>query len=286
MMGFIKKVAAKNNFHACFVPTLAGLGKGTIWECGECSDIWTVKTCFGEYETYLDWCRTTSNGRKVPFLSAYRFPTRRQKAPTSHDLNRQHRISVMLEELEVPASVLDVISLKNPAAHAPYHGYQHLLTVALNCKEAAEYHELDRATTRALVIAALFHDYGHLLQQTVQDARNIEAAVAGAMRLLPEIMADISEDEMALVVSLIHATEFPHREAGTLAEKIIQDADMMQTLEPDGQLFLRGLGEERGRIITVEQNEAFLDTYPGNTEWGRARLHPLNAGLEDAVPHG
>lgn len=96
-MGFIKKVAAKKNFHACLVPSLAGLGKGNVWECGECSDLWTVKTCFGEYETYLDWCRTTSDGKKVPFLSAYRFPTRRQKAPTSHDLNRVHKTTATLE---------------------------------------------------------------------------------------------------------------------------------------------------------------------------------------------
>lgn len=282
-MGFIKKVAAKKSFHACLVPSLVGLTKGTVWECGECSDIWSIKTCFGEYETYLDWCRTTSDGKKVPFLSAYRFPTLRQKAPTSHDLNRQNKAASMLEKMDIPASLLDVVSLKNPAAHAPYHGYQHLLTVALNCKEAAEYHELDRATTRALIIAALFHDYGHLLQQTVQDARNIEAAVTGAMRFLPEIITSISETEMTLVLSLIQSTEFPHKEAETLAGQIIQDADMMQTLEPDGDRFLDGLGAERGRRITVEQNEAFLDTYPGNTEWGRAKLHPLTAGLEDSV---
>lgn len=274
-MGFIKKVAAKNSFHACFVPALAGLGKGTVWECGECSDIWMVKTCFGEYETYLDWCRTLSKGKKVPFLSAHRFPTKRQKAPTSQDMIRQRKTVAILEELEIPVSVLDVVSLKNPSAHAPYHGYQHLLTVAINCKEAAEYHELALSDTRALVIAALFHDYGHLLQQTVHDSLNIDAAVAGVLRFLPGIMTSISEDEMALVLSLIRATELPHKEAGTVAGKIIQDADMMQTLEPDGQLFLRGLGEERGRRITVEQNESFLDTYPGNTEWGQKKLHPL-----------
>lgn len=274
-LGLVKSNAAKRGFHACVVPPLTGLAKGTGWECGECSDVWVVKSCFGEYEMYLDWCRVKSNGKKVPYLSAYRFPTRRQKSSTAHDLRRRSKIAEILEEIEIPLGVLDVLLLKNPSAHAPYHGYQHLLTVAINCNEAAEYYEMEQGARRTLVLAALFHNYAYLLQQKVQDARNIEAAVAGARKFIPAIMPGISDTELDLVVSLIQATEYPHKEQESLAGKIIQDADMMQTLEPDGQVFLRGLGEETGRRITVEQNEAFLDAYPGNTEWGRIKLHPL-----------
>jgi hypothetical protein len=225
---------------------------------------------------YLEWCRVKSNGKKVPFLSSYRFPTRRQADPTSHDLDRERRAKKMLAELNLPIGLLEVASLKNSSAHAPYHGSQHLLTVALNCKEAAEYHALDQAASRPLILAALFHDFAHLLNKTVQDSVNVEAAVSGMLNFLPMGADELPEDEIKEAISLIRATEFPHHAASNISEGIIQDADMMQTLEPDGQRFLDGLSTERGRRITVAQNDEFMDSIQGNTEWGRKKLHPVS----------
>lgn len=278
-MGFINKVSAAPIVHQCVVPPRTGFGRGTTWACDECGDMWKVKTCIGEYETYLEWCRIINDGKKVGFLFLHRFPTKRQPEPTEHDLKREKRIRAVISELGLPTNVLDVVSLGNPSSHAPYHGYQHLLTVALNCKEAADYHGLDRESVRPLVLAALFHDFGHLLQSTVQDALNIEKAVEGAMKHLPGIEG-LSDREIESVISLIRATEYPYTGTDTtLPARIIQDADMMQTLEPDGKRFLDGLSSERRRRITVEQNESFLDSIPGNTEWGRKKLHPLRAGV-------
>lgn len=275
-MGFVRKIAASKADHNCVVPALNGLGKGTAWQCDTCSDTWEVKVCIGEYETYLDWRRTlAADGRKVGFLSLGRIPGLRRPEPTRFDLNREHRIRFVLKAIRVPETVLDIISLQNPSAYAPYHGYQHLLTVALNCWDGAHYTGLDAVSTRDLVLAAVFHDFGHLQQRTVPDSANIEVAVEGAIRHLPKCLPDLAAAGTEHVLALIRATEFPHIEAESMAARIIQDADMMQTLEPDGQRFLDGLGLEKGRRVTVAKNEAFLDAYKPRTEWGRLRLHPL-----------
>lgn len=282
-MGFIKKVTPPRTDHVCTVPARTGHGKGTAWQCDTCSDIWEVLTCLGEYETYLDWRRTrTAEGRKVGFFNLGRVPGRRHPEPSRHDLDRERRIRSVLAELQIPEAVLDVISLQNPSAHAPYHGYQHLLTVTLNCRAGADYLGLDTADTRLLVLAALFHDFGHLQQPDVHDSANIEAAVAGALAHLPKCMPEPSAVGIGRVIDLVRATEFPHTVAGSVPAAIIQDADMMQTLEPDGQRFLDGLGQEKGRRITAAQNDDFLDSYQPRTEWGKLRLHPLKAAVKAA----
>jgi hypothetical protein len=277
-MGFIRKVAAPKGDHDCVVPARTGLGKGTVWQCETCSDTWQVKTCIGEYETYLDWRRTlAADGRKIGFFSLGRVPGRRHPEPSRHDLDRERRIRSVLDALMIPEAVLETISLQNPSARAPYHGYQHLLTVTLNCWEGAAYAGLDAATTRDLILAALFHDFGHF-QRTVRDSLNIEAAVAGVLNNFPKCLPELTVLETERVLALIRATEYPHGATDSVAAGIIQDADMMQTLEPDGTRFLDGLGKEMGRRITAAQNEEFLNAYEPRTEWGRLRLRPLTAG--------
>lgn len=282
-MGFIRKVAAPKGDHGCVVPARTGLGKGTAWQCDTCSDTWEVKACIGEYETYLDWRRTlAADGRKIGFFSLGRIPGRRQPEPSRHDLDRERRIRSVLDAMKIPEAVLETISLQNPSAHAPYHGYQHLLTVTLNCWEGAAYAGLDTAATKDLVLAALFHDFGHLQQRTAADSANIESAVAGVLNHFPKCLPELTVAETERVLALIRATEFPHGAANSVAAGIIQDADMMQTLEPDGKRFLDGLGREKGRRITAAQNEEFLDSYEPRTEWGRLRLHPLSSGNKAA----
>lgn len=277
-MGFIHKVDAPLDDHDCVVPARTGLGRGTTWQCDTCSAVWTMKTCIGEYDTYLDWRRTLgADGRKISFFNLRPgwIPSSRHPEPSRHDLEREARVRTVLNSLGIPDAVIETISLKNPSAHAPYHGYQHLLTVTLNCWEGAQYLGLDSAQAKDLVIAALFHDFGHLQQRTVQDSANIEAAVVGVRKHFPVCLTSLTEEETERVIGLIRATEFPHAEATSLSAGIIQDADMMQTLEPDGQRFLSGLSAERGRRITSAQNEEFLDSYEPKTEWGRVRLYPL-----------
>lgn len=184
---------------------------------------------------------------------------------SKYDRARESKVRSVLGSLHLSTDVLETISLRNASAEAPYHGYQHLLTVAINADCGAVAESLPVQDRRRIVLAALFHDVDHLTGRAKSDDENIVRAIDAWRRLCPRGLTLADQDAVA---SLIASTRYPHVEPATISEAILQDADLLQSLEPDGARFLAGLGAETGRDIPFDDSD-FLSTHVFRTPWAR-----------------
>ncbi len=155
-----------------------------------------------------------------------------------------------------------------------YHGLRHMLHVTWVCYQACSYYGRLRKLTpremRNLLIAAMFHDYGHVGKQG-DDVHNITAAIKGLRDNL------LAEDEQCLseIELIIEATQFPHSDLSKnpkLEQLIIRDADMSQAFGPAwiGEI-LTGLGSELGKSPRemLEQQLRFLQEVHFHTDFGK-----------------
>lgn len=128
-------------------------------------------------------------------------------------------------------NALGYVQLENQSNGVPYHNLDHMLTVTKWCGRIASMMALDATEEKALLLAAIFHDFNHTAGKE-EDHANIELAVAGLRRFC-EIHR--MEDEIRdLAIDNIRVTEYPFiYEPKTLAQKIIRDADIMQSPEPN-----------------------------------------------------
>lgn len=150
-----------------------------------------------------------------------------------------------------------------PNIYRPYHDLEHMLSVTRICYRACRYYaglgQMTRRQARNLLIAALFHDYGHpgFLQD---DHINIETAVDALRQYI------LKEDapHLAEIVMIIEATQYPHKDYGvdlTREQAVIRDADIGQTF---GDYWIRdilfGLSKEMGKspYEMLEMQEDFL----------------------------
>ena len=189
---------------------------------------------------------------------------------------RVARAKELFGELGIPVSFLEYALENNSGRNNPYHNNHHLLTVMLRCAEGADYYGLSVDDKRNLVVAGLFHDYNHSLSN--DDAENIRKSVAGwtdYKDLFAIVGVSASEVER-----LIAATVFPHKDATDLGSEIIQDADLMQSLEPDAESFFKGLSVEAGVRIDAETTRIWISQQHINTQWAKnevAKHFPGNA---------
>lgn len=161
-----------------------------------------------------------------------------------------------------------------PNIHHGYHGLRHMLHVTWVCYKACEYYARIRGLTphqmRLLLIAAIFHDYGHMGRKG-DDVINLDVAVT-AMRqsLLPEDLPYTNDIEQ-----IMRATQYPHVDLGsaeTLEQSIIRDADISQVFGVAwiGDI-LGGLGREYEmtplEMLEVQLN--FLNTVHFSSDFGR-----------------
>lgn len=198
--------------------------------------------------------------------------------------NRELRVLEILRELGLSEEHASIVSSQNPSQNAPYHNSGHLLTVALNCAEAADYYELGKDEKITLFLSGLYHDYGHSAGKQ-SDIINISQAVLcatrniSALEHLPNKALDVIADNIHATVqpSLLHGAEL------TLQQKIIADADMMQWHEHDADDFMAGLSIELGFPVTWESTKEFLSQYNPKTSWGRHKLEDLINAIESRL---
>lgn len=163
-----------------------------------------------------------------------------------------------------------------PNIHHGYHGLRHMLHVTWACYRACEYYGEDGAgllsprEMRNLLIAALFHDYGHC-GKSGDDSLNIEVAIQGLLENLQPEDKFYGGD----IVSILKVTKFPHTDLGksmTLEQKIIRDADMSQAFGPVwiGDI-VAGFGSELGKtpLEMLRQQEGFLKGVSFYTDFAR-----------------
>jgi hypothetical protein len=168
------------------------------------------------------------------------------------------------------------VIMNAPNIHHGYHGLRHMLHVTWVCYQACKYYnrlgQMSKREARNLLIAAMFHDYGHC-GQAGDDALNIEAALDG----LREHVDDVDRDYLVSISQIILATQFPHADLGdspSLGEQVIRDADISQAF---GTTWIgdiaAGFGSELDKdpVAMLEQQLMFLKDYAKfHSDFGKA----------------
>lgn len=108
-----------------------------------------------------------------------------------------------------------------PSAHLPYHSLDHTMRVVAHSQDLAFHYRLSPEDTQVLVVAAWFHDVGHL-----------NGAPEGHEERSLECLSDFLQGQgiddptfAQAVCASIMATHFPHGQPQGLLQEIICDAD-------------------------------------------------------------
>lgn len=138
---------------------------------------------------------------------------------------------------------LAYVQIENPSNKVPYHNMDHMLTVTKWCGRLGSMCSLTALEEKGLILAAIFHDFDHTAGKE-DDNVNIQRALAG-LRRFAEIHR-VDEELLALAVENITVTQFPFiHEPKTVAQKIIRDADLLQSLEVNREeVLVDGLRKE------------------------------------------
>jgi hypothetical protein len=140
------------------------------------------------------------------------------------------------------------VQMTNPSKDAPYHNNVHMFHVAriayeLYCLDRVVANTYQNLEARALVVAALIHDYDHSMGAEI-DEKNIERvmmAIHGWRRSAAYLAVNWSD-----VALLVGATEYPYVPGDYPdTHTYLRDADLMYSFEPHAMnAVLRGLPQE------------------------------------------
>jgi hypothetical protein len=194
------------------------------------------------------------------------------KDPLIFQEERKESVQRLAVDLNALSHFVRVDAL-NPSSNLPYHNNQHAFTVALNVVEGAEQHGLSVDEKRLLFIAALYHDWDHT--GTADEKENIRRAVEGCLDGMRE--DDESEADRWTVMLLIYATAqyFYNPPSLSLMKRLLRDADLMQNVEPDREIFFRGLSKELGMAVDADTTQEFLRKHVFLTSWGKQKVSKL-----------
>lgn len=169
-------------------------------------------------------------------------PSNYSLANTTHNQCNRAQLNALLRRYEL-SNLKQYVDINNPSRHLPYHNNQHMQEVALNAVKLYRMEEDNgelpcslgpRADEMTLLIAGLFHDYGHsggLLPDHANIAMACEMLKAYVSKYEPNIPARVLAD----AIDLIKVTEFPFvHEPKTSLQRIFRDADLLGFLEADG----------------------------------------------------
>lgn len=233
----------------CTVPFRFGRRYGDRWTCPVCGVEWSIRSNqydsllpFGDYQ----WFSTPPRlSRLERFLGTTGKRARLiQPEPCIADRSRLAELLHITDTLGVSHQTVLGIYDRNPSADLPYHGAAHGITVALRSAQAAREMGESVDGQRRVLIAGLYHDFGYIVGDA--EETNIDRASAYIRSL------GLDEADSTEVARLIRATHFPHQHPADDLEAIIQDADLLQGIEPDGDRFRDGLTRESGVPALVD----------------------------------
>ena len=180
----------------------------------------------------------------------------------------------------------------------PYHNTQHMMTIALNAFRIYQSEALLTGETQELyghvkvLVAGMLHDFNHS-GGDYSDDENIENAIRdGLDKMAGTLDAKFGTGFSDEVERLIRCTEYPFvRQPHSLAAKALRDADLLQSIEPNGvTLILEGLRSEMqvrlGKQITVQEmyegqikflEAAELFTQTGQALWDSTKQRMIEA---------
>lgn len=171
-------------------------------------------------------------------------------------------------------------------ANNPFHNIRHSLDVLIKCYDGLLFYKdriIDKSARRALLVAAIFHDFGHTGRSGNDDVNIILALRGFDKHILPE---DAGIREM--VLSLIGSTEYGPaghvKLNNTLLSQILKDADLSQVCSQAWiRLVIFGLAEEMQTTpeSILRMQESFLSKTKFYTDWARQKFD-LNEKIEEA----
>lgn len=167
-----------------------------------------------------------------------------------------------------------------PNVRNPYHNFNHMMHVTYQVYDALVSMDVkNKDAFRYVLIASLFHDYGHTGDGSLPDSVNIRIAVNAIKRHIhPSDKKYLRE-----IIHLIKSTEW-HSDIGhafaseDLFVNIIRDADMSQTFSSVWiQPVIFGLGYEKNisRGTMLRSQVSFLQKLKFNTVWGVKKFTPI-----------
>lgn len=152
------------------------------------------------------------------------------------------QLSALLKRYDL-FGVREYVDTNNPSRYMPYHNNQHMQEVALNavklyrmeednCQPVAAFGP--RFDEMTLLVAGLFHDYGHS-GGLLPDKANIAMACEILNVYAHKQGADLPGQVCKEAIELIRITEFPFvHEPKTSLQRILRDADLLGFLGPHG----------------------------------------------------
>lgn len=183
------------------------------------------------------------------------------------------------------------VAEKNPSNNLPYHNWYHIMCMVEKVVEGANLHNLPYRSIRHLIIAALFHDFGHSGGKQT-DTSNINGAIAGFSLFDSHLHSDKDAIDAREIKQLIYVTEYPYvLEPLCIEQKIIRDADLMQAFRPTWkEMIIDGLREEMsirlGKELTQDDmclgQVKFLKNIEAHSDWGNEIMFE-QGGIEEAL---
>lgn len=154
-----------------------------------------------------------------------------------------------------------------PNVNAPYHNFRHMMHITWSAYDAIKYYgDFDKRDARALLIAAMFHDYGHK-----GTAGNDFENIANAKESVRNHIMEKDKNLLPSIEELISATEFPYTTIGIArGVRILRDADMSPSFDNVWiQEVLFGLSKESGKDPTsfLKEELTFISNITFNTDW-------------------
>ncbi|HEY5588095.1 MAG TPA: HD domain-containing protein [Candidatus Paceibacterota bacterium] len=170
------------------------------------------------------------------------------------------------------------LMFNSPNSSYPYHNFRHMSYVtctAYECAKSIGYPKImGKISFRALLIAAMFHDYNHSLEM-IDDKINIASAVSS----IEKYILDEDINLLPQIIILISETEFPHVKHGfSLGGSILRDADLSQSLSDVWmQQVIFGLAAEMkitpSELLLMEVK--YLQHLNFETTWAKDKFGPM-----------
>lgn len=151
------------------------------------------------------------------------------------EIKPEEPLVIINEEGNVLPRAFRYIVDHNTSNDAPYHHLNHMLRVMAWCNEGCKFHNLTGKLRIELLVAALFHDFGHSQGEKL-DSENVKIAVSAVREWYQSNELNHSSINIERVVNIIQATEYPYvipKEDLTLEQAIIRDSDLMIALDSD-----------------------------------------------------
>ena len=169
-----------------------------------------------------------------------------------------------------------------PNAYHGYHNFRHMMHVTCETYDACKCMQVDPETFLVMLLAAIFHDYGHTGDGKVPDYVNIQIALTNLkVHIHPKHSFLIPK-----IMPFIEATEFPHKMIMPNGNPqyhelllALRDADMSQSLFSVWQqqtIFGMGSEQHKSREEMLRGQLPFLkDILRFHSEWGKQRFNPM-----------